>query len=367
MNDSAKILVVDDVEMNLEMLECMLMFQGTILKAFNGRQALEILEQNPDTDIILLDLEMPVMDGFETLLALKQDDRFMDIPVIVITASRSEVHRTLASGANDFLAKPYDTEELLLRVKNHIHSKKLTDLTRDMNRILEAEVTKKTAELHNALELSREAEYEIILRLGKAADFRDEDTGMHTKRISEFSKLLATLAGLPEQECLTLHRAAALHDVGKIGIKDQILLKPGGLDNTEFKAMKLHTVIGGLILADAKRFPVLEAGRIIALQHHEKWDGSGYPANLKGDDIHILSRIVTIVDVYDALRSVRPYKEALSLVETLDIMSPERGKTFDPVLYDIFVHHVDEFVILEKKLCGLPGDVEVVPVGSGAL
>ena len=356
MSEPTKILAVDDVEMNLEMLECMLSFQGTVLKAVNGRQALDILEQNPDTDIILLDLEMPVMDGFETLLALKQDDRFKEIPVIVITAGRSEVHRTLALGANDFLAKPYDPEELLLRVKNHIHSKKLTDLTRDMNRMLEAEVCKKTAELQTALAQSREAEYEIILRLGKAADYRDEDTGTHTKRISEFSKLLATLAGLPEQECLTLHRAAALHDVGKIGIKDQILLKPGGLDDSEFMEMKLHTVIGGLILADTKSFPVLDAGRIIALQHHEKWDGTGYPASIKEDKIHIFSRIVTIVDVYDALRTERPYKEAFPLEKTLDIMLEGRGKIFDPVLFDIFLQHVEKFVILEKHLYDPTGD-----------
>lgn len=352
MTDNVTVLAVDDVEMNLDMLEVMLSDTGcTFLKAYNGREALDILAGNSDIDIILLDLEMPVMDGFETLQILKRAEVYRDIPIIVITAEQSEVLRTLTLGANDFLAKPYDPQELTLRVMNHVRSKKLSDLARDMNAILEAEVVKKTAALQQALNLSREAEYEIALRLGKAAEFRDLETGLHTRRISELSRLLASLAGLPPEECRVLHHAAALHDVGKIGIPDRILLKPGKLDETEFKIMKLHTVIGGKILSEAGPYPVLGAGQLVALQHHEKWDGSGYPAGLAGEEIHIFARIVIIVDVFDALTSERPYKKAFPMDDAIEIMRDGRGTFFDPGLLDLFMAHIEQFKRVKAELC----------------
>lgn len=352
MTDDVTILAVDDVDMNLDMLEVILDDQGcSILKASNGRQALDLLAGNPETDIILLDLEMPVMNGFETLQYLKRSDAYREIPVIVITGDRAEVVKTLALGANDFLVKPYEPQELRLRVMNHVRSKKLNDITRDMNAFLEGEVVKKTAALQNALDLSREAEYEISLRLGKAAEFRDLETGMHTRRISEMSKLLASLAGLSAGECQVLHHSAALHDVGKIGIPDRILLKPGKLDESEFQVMKLHTVIGGKILSEAGRYPVLEAGQIVALQHHEKWDGSGYPTGLKGEGIHIFARIVMIVDVFDALTSARPYKDAFAIEKTVGIMQQGCGTYFDPDLLSRFIGNIERFKRVKEELC----------------
>lgn len=351
MFDEVTILAVDDDSMNLEMLEFMLTeLDCRFLKAGNGQQALDLLGSDVHIDIVLLDLEMPVMDGYETITRIKQSFEWRDIPVIVITAGSSEVTRTLALGANDFISKPYNPEELRLRVMNHVRSKKLSDLAQDMNNVLEGEVVKKTAALQKALNLSQEAEYEISLRLGRAAEFRDQETGMHTRRISELSKHLACLAGLPDEQCEMLRVASPLHDVGKIGIPDRILLKPGKLDPAEFDIIKLHTVIGGKILSDAERYPVIATGSIIALQHHEKWDGTGYPNGLKNQEIHIFARIVSIVDVFDALTSERPYKRVFTLEEASTIMNDGKGSFFDPHLLELFMDHFEQFVRLKNEL-----------------
>lgn len=351
MFDEVTILAVDDDDMNLGMLEVMLTeLDCNVVKAGDGQQALNILASGMPIDIILLDLEMPVMDGYETIKQIKQSFVWRDIPVIVVTAGTHEVTRTLALGANDFIAKPYNPEELRLRVMNHVRSKKLSDLTKDMNSVLEGEVVKKTAALQKALALSQDAEYEISLRLGRAAEFRDQETGMHTRRISELSKHLGILAGLDDDRCEVLHKSSPLHDVGKIGIPDRILLKPGKLDEGEFDIMKQHTEIGRKILSDAERYPVIAAGGIIAWQHHEKWDGSGYPRGLKGDNIDVFARIVSIVDVFDALSSERPYKKAFPLDKTISIMEEGRGSFFDPAYLDLFLANIPEFVVIRDTL-----------------
>lgn len=361
MLDEVTILAVDDDVMNLEMLEIMLSeLDCRILKAANGQQALNLLETNPHIDVVLLDLEMPVMNGYETITGIKQSSNWREIPVIVVTAGTTEVTRTLALGANDFLTKPYNPEELRLRVMNHVRSKKLSDLAKDMNSVLEAEVVKKTAALQKALKLSQEAEYEISLRLGKAAEFRDKETGLHTRRISELSRHLGMLAGFSEEQCEVVRKSSPLHDVGKIGIPDSILLKPGKLEFDEFETMKKHTVIGGAILADSGMYPLLSAGSVIALQHHEKWDGTGYPSGLRGEEINIFARIVSIVDVFDALISDRPYKKAFSLEKTTGIMEEGRCEFFDPHLLDLFLANIGDFVIIQEKLRDAPEELEVV-------
>ena len=177
---------------------------------------------------------------------------------------------------------------------------------------------------------------------------------MHTRRISELSKHLASLANIPEVQCELLLFASPLHDVGKIGIPDRILLKPGKLDKAEFETMKTHTIIGGKILSEAERFPLIEAGRIIALQHHEKWDGSGYPTGLKGDEIHVFARVVSIVDVFDALNSERPYKKAFTLDKTIGIMKEGRGVFFDPDLLELFLVNIESFIKIMEKLQDAP-------------
>jgi putative two-component system response regulator len=351
MFDEMTVLAVDDDTMNLEMLELMLSDLGCrLLKAENGQEALKLLEMEPHVDVILLDLEMPVMNGYETLERVKRSFDWRDIPVIVVTAGATEVSRTLALGANDFIAKPYNSEELRLRVMNHVRGKKHSDLAKNLNSMLEAEVVKKTEALRKALKQSQAAEFEISLRLGRAAEFRDQETGMHTRRISELSKWLGTLYGLSSEQCEVLRFASPLHDVGKIGIPDQILLKPGKLDEAEFAIMKQHTIIGGKILSEAEGFPYINAGHIIALQHHEKWDGSGYPSGLKGEEINILARIVSIVDVFDALCSERPYKKAFPLDKAVIIMEEGRGEFFDPAMLDHFLGNIMEFVAIRDSL-----------------
>ncbi len=355
MFDETTVLAVDDDCMNLEMLDLMLSDMNcTVLKAGDGQQALYMMETNPGIDVVLLDLEMPVMDGYETIKRIKGNYSWLDIPVIVVTAGTTEVTRTLELGANDFIAKPYNSEELRLRVKNHVRSKKLSDITKNMNSILESEVIKKTAALQKALEFSQDTEYEISIRLGKAAEFRDKETGMHTRRISELSKHLGQLAGLTSEQCEILRRASPLHDVGKIGTPDKILLKPGKLDFDEFEIMKQHTIIGGEILADSGPYSILSAGAIVAMQHHEKWDGSGYPNGLRGEEIDIFGRIVSIVDVFDALSSERPYKKAFPLDKTLKIMEEGRSTSFDPNLYDLFIGDTEHFVKIRETLKDTP-------------
>ncbi|WP_136513795.1 HD-GYP domain-containing protein [Geomonas edaphica] len=350
MYDKVKILVADDEEMNRELLVAVLEDLGEIVTAENGRLALQEIEKSPDFDLVLLDLHMPEMDGFETLKILKKHLSWREIPVIIVTTSKADVTGTLALGADDFVAKPYRREELRLRAMNQLKSKKLHDLSKDLSGHLEAEVLRKTAALREALAVAQAAEYEITLRLGRAAEFRDMETGLHTRRISEMSELLGQLAGLSPEDCELLRYASPLHDVGKVGIPDRILLKPGKLTREEMDIMRLHTVIGGRILSNAKNYPSLETGHTIALQHHEKWDGTGYPNGMAGEAIHIFARIVSIVDVYDALSSERPYKPPFSREKTLEIMSEGKGTFFDPVLLDHFISHIDAFAAIRENL-----------------
>ena len=351
MLEDIKILAVDDDNFNLQIMQAMLEeVCATIFTASNGREALEVLEQNSAIDIVLLDLHMPVMDGFETLQRIKLNISLMNIPIIVVTADQQEVAKVLTLGADDFLAKPYNPDELRVRVMNHVQRKRYQDVVRNMVVTLDEEVARKTAALQEALQLSKEAEYEICLRLGRASEFRDMETGMHTRRISEMSKELALLAGLPEEQAEVLRLASPLHDVGKIGIPDRILLKPGRLDETEMQIMKLHTTIGGRILSDGERFDSLSAGQIVALQHHEKWDGSGYPSGLAGEKIHVFARIVMIADIFDALASDRPYKKAFPLEKIVGIMEEGVGKFFDPRLLQLFMDNLQLFVAIRDRL-----------------
>lgn len=351
MIDTITVLAVDDIELNLRIIQDVLKELGTIeiLEARNGKEALGCLARRSDVDIVLLDLEMPVMNGYDTLRYLKAHERFRDIPVIVVTSVSSEVKKILQMGANDFMAKPFDPGELKLRVMNHVRSKKLGELTRDMTGVLEKEIVRKTAALQEALTFSREAEFEISLRLGRAAECRDLETGMHIRRISEMSKELAVLRGLPAEECEIVRHASPLHDVGKIGIPDRILLKPGRLDAEEFQLMKMHAAIGGRILDNGEKFPVIRAGKIIALQHHERWDGKGYPCGFAGTDINIYGRIVMVADVFDALTSERPYKKPFPLEKAFEIMQGDREVFFDPELLDLFMANRDRFSRIKEE------------------
>ncbi|MCS7203197.1 MAG: response regulator [Thermodesulfovibrio sp.] len=347
----SKVLVVDDEIINLELISASFYDTPNIIiyTAKDGLEALEVIEkQTPD--LIVLDIIMPRMDGIQLIDILKSDFSTSQIPIIVLSANERERKNALKKGANDFLSKPFDIEELKIRVMNNLKVKKYNDLIRDINEILQKEVENKTKQLRQAYELAKEAEYEMVVKLGMVSEFRDEETGQHAKRISLYAKLFAQLIGLSEEEQSLLYYAAPLHDVGKIGIPDSILKKIGPLTPEEFEIIKLHTIIGGKILDSDPRFTTLVVGKIIAEQHHEKWDGSGYPKGLKGEDIHIFGRIVAVCDVFDALTSPRVYRPAFSVDEAIEIVKSGRKIHFDPLLVDIFVNNIEEFLKIRNSL-----------------
>lgn len=343
---NTKILAVDDQEFNLDLIELAFMEMPdiTIKRAKNGQEALNALIVDSDYHVILLDLAMPIMDGFETLSRLKADAVCSQIPIIVVTANAEEKHRALRFGASDFLSKPIDVEELKLRTMNYAKIKEYQDNLADINRHLEDKVQQRTKELQEALVFAKKTEYEISARLGKASEYRDMETGMHIKRMSHYSAALAELSGLPPEEVELILYASPLHDIGKVGIPDRILLKPGRFTAEEFEIMKLHTTLGGKMLETDGDYPVIDAGRIIALQHHEKVDGTGYPKGLSGEQIHPYALIVAIADVFDALSSERVYKKAFTIEQTLDILKEGSGTHFDKQLIDLLIANLDVFL-----------------------
>ncbi|MDO8837174.1 MAG: response regulator [Vicinamibacterales bacterium] len=332
------ILAVDDEPVNLDLIELAFaeMPGARVARAVHGRSALDQLAGGLAADVILLDLAMPVLDGFATLAVLKSDTRLARIPVVVVTANAEEKHRALAAGADDFLSKPLDIEELILRTRNHARLKEFNDYLQDAKSLLEDEVARRTTDLRAALALASDTEREICQRLGRAAEFRDLETGSHIRRMSHYAAHLARLAGLPAAEVGTVLHAAPLHDIGKIGVPDVILRKAAPLTPLERAEMQRHPLIGGAILARGERYPLIEAGRIIALQHHERFDGSGYPYGLAGEGIHVYGRLASIADVFDALTTRRSYKPAFGIEETLELMNRQRGTQFDPRLLDLF-------------------------------
>lgn len=350
LEEVSKVLVVDDEPINLELISAIFAEDPSIIitTAEDGLQAIELLKESMP-DLIVLDIRMPRMTGIEVLEYLKADPGTFNIPVIILSGDEQERKRALHMGASDFVSKPFDAEELKLRIINNLKVKKYNDVIRDINEILQKEVMKKTREIREALNLAKEAEYEMVLKFGMISEFRDEETGAHIKRISFYARLFGELKGLSEEEQNLLLYASPLHDVGKIGIPDSILKKPGPLTPEEFEIIKMHTTIGGKILNSDPRFITLRAGKIIAEQHHEKWDGTGYPFGLKGDDIHLYARIVAVCDVFDAMTSDRVYRPALSVDETIELMKKGRGSQFDPELFDIFMENLSKFLEIKEK------------------
>lgn len=338
------ILAVDDEEFNLDLVDLAFMEHPdvTITRAYNGIEALKYLDEGGTCDVVLLDLAMPIMNGLETLRRLREDARYTQLPVIVVTANSEEKNRAFQVGANDFLGKPVDVDELRHRTLNYA---RISHYQNRLNEVVDA----RTRALQEALTLAKATEYEISSRLGKASEYRDLETGMHIKRMSHFSAKLGELAGLSPEEVELLLYASPLHDIGKVGIPDQILLKPGRFTPEEFEIMKLHAELGAQILADAEQFPVVEIGRIIAREHHEKFDGSGYPRGLRGNGIHLFARIVAIADVFDALTSKRVYKEAMPLEKALGIMKEGSGTHFDPHLLTLFLENLHQFLEIQEQ------------------
>jgi putative two-component system response regulator len=356
MNKPKRILIVDDVEVNRELLEGILTSLGHESEmAEDGVETLAKLKL--DIDLVLLDVQMPGMDGFEVARRIREDPDVRDIPIIMVTAltSRDDRLRAVEAGANDFITKPVDITEVRVRTASLLKMKEAQDAIKQYQADLEKKVEQRTADLRKALEdmaeaqrRTEEAHLDTIHRLAVAAELKDPTTAAHLHRISHYCGLLAKAMSLPPGEVELIIDASPMHDVGKIGTPDAILLKPAKLDEHEWEVIKQHAILGSNILSDSTS-KLLQVGGIIALSHHEKWDGSGYPQGLSGEDIPLFSRICAIADVFDALTTERPYKTIIPNEESKEIMKAERGTHFDPGLLDLFFDNFAEVLTIQKK------------------
>lgn len=317
------LLLVDDEPVNLRVLRQLLGNDYELVFAKNGEEAIRLAnEQLPD--LILLDVMMPGMTGFDVCRALKQSDDTRHIPVIFVTALSDENDE--AEGFNvggvDYITKPISPAVVKARVKTHLSLVKSDELKR--------------------------TRLQVVQRLGRAAEYKDNETGMHVLRMSHYSRVLALAYGFSEEQADILLHAAPMHDIGKIGIPDSIMLKPGKLTDDEFAIMKTHPDIGAEIIGECDS-ELLVIAKSVALTHHEKWDGSGYPNGLAGDAIPIEGRIVAVADVFDALTSKRPYKEAWTVEDTMAFMKSQRGKHFEPKLITLLEQNLDEFLTIKQR------------------
>jgi len=333
---NARLLIVDDDPANVRMLTRTLERAGYhhIGSTTDPREA-RALYIHTRPDLILLDLHMPHLDGFEVMEQLSQVAEATYLPIVMLTADLDPEarQRALAMGAKDFVNKPFDPVEVLLRINTLLETRFLYLRIQSQNHLLEAKVRERTRALEDA-------QIEIIERLAMAAEFRDDNTGQHTQRVGQTSALVAQQLGWGDSMVNLIRRAAPLHDIGKIGVPDQILLKPGRLTPEEFEIVKAHTVVGARILSGS-RFPLLQMAEQIALAHHEHWDGEGYTSGLKQDAIPLPGRIVAIADVFDALMQQRPYKPAWPLDEAIAEIERQRGRQFDPQVADAFLRVMD--------------------------
>lgn len=344
------VLLVDDVPENIAVLGGVLGNTYHIKIATSGIKALQIANGSAPPHLILLDIMMPGLDGFETCRQLKSNPLTQKIPVIFVTARGETRDETLGFqlGAADYITKPVNPSIVKARVKTHLLVYQQNCLLEEHNRTLEETVRERTAALQASRKEVIRTRLEIVRRLGRAGEYRDNQTGLHVIRMSLFSQFLARALGWDEEESELLLNAAPMHDVGKIGIPDSILLKPGPLTKGEWKIMQFHPEFGSEIIG-VHDSALLSMARMIALTHHEKWDGSGYPKGLRGEEIPLSGRIVAIADVFDALASDRPYKASWSLEDTLAWMKKERGGHFDPQLLDRFLDIMPEIVQIKEK------------------
>ncbi|HQQ64244.1 MAG TPA: response regulator [Pseudomonadales bacterium] len=336
----AKILVVDDQAANVLLLERILKDAGymDVTSTMDPCAVCDLYRQH-HYDLILLDLKMPVMDGFEVMEELAEIGHDAYLPVLVITAQPDQKMAALHAGARDFISKPFELAEVLARVSNMLEVRLLQKELQAYNETLEQRVLERTLEL-------KDSYLDTIFALTRAAEHKDEDTGAHVQRISYYSRELARILGKDKIFADDIFVASPMHDIGKIGIADHILLKPGGFLPEEWEMMKGHATMGAQILGNSKS-RYLKMGAEIALNHHERWDGSGYPEGKKGEAIPLSARIMSICDIYDALRSKRPYKPAFDHVRTMDIIVRGDGRTepqhFDPVVLEAFTRNHEVF------------------------
>lgn len=346
----ATILIIDDQLTSRQILQQLVISieDNLTVKAFaNPVEALKWTESN-SFSLVLTDYKMPEMNGIEFIKRLRSNPAFTHIPVIMVTSieDKNVRYEALEVGATDFLMKPVDHHECRARSRNLLTQYQQYKIIRDRSHWLERRVAEATSEI-------RMRERETLLRLARAGEYRDEETGNHVIRMAKYSRVIAEQLGFSKDEADVIEMAAPMHDIGKIGIRDDILLKPGKLTSEEFEIMKNHTKIGYDILKDSPS-KFLQMGAVIALNHHEKFDGTGYPYGKKGNDIPIEARIVAIADVYDALVSERPYKNAWSVQAALEHMESHKGKHFDPECFEAFKVQLDTIAKIQGMLPDVP-------------
>jgi putative two-component system response regulator len=340
----ACILIVDDEPANLKLLDRMLRTQGyEALVLISDPREVMAQYQTARPDLILLDINMPHLDGYQVMEQLKALNDPLLPPIVILTAQHGKDYllRALAAGARDFIGKPFDRNELLMRVRNLLDAQLAHRLLYDQKGVLEEMVRVRTSELHHT-------RLQVVQRLGKAAEYRDEETGNHILRMSHICALLAKEIGWDEAQCDLILNASPMHDIGKIGIPDNILLKPGSFEPHEWEIMKTHAAIGARLL-DGDDSELIRMAREIALHHHEKWDGSGYPNGLSGEAIPMAGRIAALADVFDALTSSRPYKKAWTMEAATDFIRDNAGSHFDPAVVACFLDSLSEiFAICDR-------------------
>ncbi|PKM18801.1 MAG: two-component system response regulator [Gammaproteobacteria bacterium HGW-Gammaproteobacteria-15] len=323
MADKQTLLLVDDEPTNLRVLRTILQDDYRLLFAKSGEEALQLVQQQ-QPDLILLDVMMPGMTGYDVCARLKASPATQRLPVIFVTALKDEVDETkgFAVGAVDYITKPVSPAVVRARVKTHLSLVRADEL--------------------------KQTRLQVIQRLGRAAEYKDNETGLHVMRMSHYAQVLAQGYGLSAQQAEDLLHAAPMHDIGKIGIADSILLKPGKLTAEEYQQMQQHPLIGAEIIGDCDS-DLLRMAKVVALYHHEKWDGSGYPHGLVGEAIPLEARIVAVSDVFDALTSARPYKAAWSIEDTLQYMRAQKGLHFEPRLVDLLEQHLPEILAIRQR------------------
>ncbi len=338
------ILIVDDEPANLKLLDKMLRSQGyqSLVLVDDPRVAVDLYRITQPA-LILLDINMPHLDGYQVMEQLQALNDPLLPPIVILTAQHGKDYllRALAAGARDFIGKPFDRNELLMRVRNLLDAQMAHRLMYDQKTLLEDMVQARTEEL-------RHTRLQIVQRLGMAAEYRDEETGNHILRMSHSCALLAGAVGWSEDDCDLILNASPMHDIGKIGIPDSIMLKPGKFEPHEWEIMQTHAAIGGKLLEGDDSILMCMA-REIALTHHEKWDGSGYPNGLAGEAIPQSGRIAALADVFDALTSVRPYKKAWTIEAAVDLIKDNNGKHFEPALVEVFLQELPGIVAIRER------------------
>ncbi len=340
------ILIIDDQQTSRQILKQLVSTIEQNLELHDFANPVEALAWTVkhQVDLVLVDYKMPEMNGIDFIRKFRLNPASAHVPVIMVTSieDRNIRYDALGAGATDFLMKPVDHHECRARCRNMLTQHQQYKIISDRSRWLERRVAEATSEI-------RLRERETLLRLARAGEYRDEETGNHIIRMAKYSRIIAEEIGLSREEAEVIEMAAPMHDIGKIGIRDEILLKPGKLTPAEFEIMKKHTPIGYDILKDSPS-KFLQMGAVIALGHHEKFDGTGYPNGLSGEEIPIEARIVAIADVYDALVSERPYKHAWSTQAALDYMESISGKHFDPDVFEAFMSQIDAVTKIQGML-----------------